>query len=162
MECRQLKNFLLVPLNVMAYLTKIGRPFQPVKMYIVESFSTSTPQPPSVLRTLYFMGGPLSREAWGHLAWCLRVSKEHVLVSTHCCSESNPPIHLKRPVQPDATGGPGEQSKTWQCNLTPSGVFMTILVQRNLSWNKSRITTSGDWEGNYCAPQGTLLQGRKK
>ena len=123
MEWRQLKNFLLVPLNVMAYLTKIGKPFQPVKMYIVESVCTSTPQPPSVLRTLYFMGGPLSRKAWGHLAWCFRVSKDHVLVSTHCCSESNPPIHLKRPVQPDATGGPGEQSKTCQCNLTPSWQF---------------------------------------
>ena len=107
------------------------------------------------------MGGPLSHEQWGHLARCLRVSQDHVLLRTYCYSESSPSIQLKRPAQPDVRGGPGKQNKTCQCDLTPSGVFVTILVQRNLSWNKWRITTSGDWEGNHCAPQGTRLQGRK-
>lgn len=72
-EWRQLEIFLLTPLSVMAYLTKVGRPFQPVKMYIVESVCTSTRQPPTAFRTLYFMGGPLSHEQWGHLARCPRV-----------------------------------------------------------------------------------------
>lgn len=86
-EWRQLEIFLLTPLSVMASLTKVGRPFQPVKMYIVESVCTSTPQPPAALRTLHFMGGPLSHEQWGHQARCLRVSQGHVLLRTHCYSQ---------------------------------------------------------------------------